>query len=259
MLSQIMSLSFRGVRIVQAHAQKIDETRTRMTEEQRTERNAQLARTMALLVHASGCADPECPSSNCSKVKGLFHHAVSCPQKVAGGCQLCRCARTPPPAYPLPLLCQHRQSPVCCLAAPSTWSRIQGHTARLATRTTSAARKLCRTIRSLILLYNQRVLLVSNEREPHLHMNDRCPPDMRFCISSHGPVHWVAVTDRIVCWLRAGGCGCCCRCTRSSARTTTAPCRAAASCARCGDALWPARKTSAAWPTRPCCATRTAR
>ena len=91
-----MSLSFCGVRIVQAHAQKIDETRTRMTEEQRTERNAQLARTMALLVHASGCADPECPSSNCSKVKGLFHHAVSCPQKVAGGCQLCRCAHTPP-------------------------------------------------------------------------------------------------------------------------------------------------------------------
>lgn len=91
-----MSLSFCGVRIVQAHAQKIDETRTRMTEEQRTERNAQLARTMALLVHASGCADPECPSSNCSKVKGLFHHAVSCPQKVAGGCQLCRCARIPP-------------------------------------------------------------------------------------------------------------------------------------------------------------------
>lgn len=74
----------------QPHARKIDETRTRMTEEERNERNAQLQRTMALLVHASGCADPECPSTNCSKVKGLFHHAVSCPLKVAGGCQLCR-------------------------------------------------------------------------------------------------------------------------------------------------------------------------
>ncbi|BDA47644.1 probable histone acetyltransferase HAC1 [Coccomyxa sp. Obi] len=73
-----------------AHARKIDETRTRMTEEERNERNAQLQRTMALLVHASGCADPDCPSTNCSKVKGLFHHAVSCPLKVAGGCQLCR-------------------------------------------------------------------------------------------------------------------------------------------------------------------------
>jgi E1A/CREB-binding protein len=74
----------------QAHARKIDETRARMTEEERAERSAQLARTMALLVHASGCASPDCASSNCAKVKGLFHHAVSCPLKVAGGCQLCR-------------------------------------------------------------------------------------------------------------------------------------------------------------------------
>ena len=80
---------------VQAHARKIDETRTRMTEEERVERHAQLARTMALLVHASGCGNAECPSTNCSKVKGLFHHAVSCPLKVAGGCQLCRCALFP--------------------------------------------------------------------------------------------------------------------------------------------------------------------
>jgi len=69
---------------------KIDETRTRMTDDERTERNAQLQRTMALLVHASGCKDANCRSSNCSKVKGLFHHAVSCPSKVAGGCHLCK-------------------------------------------------------------------------------------------------------------------------------------------------------------------------
>ena len=66
-----------------------------MTEEERVERHAQLARTMALLVHASGCGNAECPSTNCSKVKGLFHHAVSCPLKVAGGCQLCRSAPVP--------------------------------------------------------------------------------------------------------------------------------------------------------------------
>jgi hypothetical protein len=63
-----------------------------MTDEERNERNAQLQRTMALLVHASACANPDCPSTNCSKVKGLFHHAVSCHLKVAGGCQFCRCA-----------------------------------------------------------------------------------------------------------------------------------------------------------------------
>ena len=77
--------------LLQPHARKIDETRTRMTDEERSERNAQLQRTMALLVHASACANPECPSTNCSKVKSLFHHAVSCHLKVAGGCQFCRC------------------------------------------------------------------------------------------------------------------------------------------------------------------------
>ena len=52
----------------QPHARKVDETRMRMTEEERVERAAQLQRTMGLLVHASGCANPQCPSSNCQKV-----------------------------------------------------------------------------------------------------------------------------------------------------------------------------------------------
>ena len=63
-----------------------------MTEEERNERAAQLQRTMALLVHASACANQNCPSSNCGKVKMLFQHAVSCQRKVTGGCQLCRYA-----------------------------------------------------------------------------------------------------------------------------------------------------------------------
>ena len=67
-----------------------DATRARLTDEQRAERATQLARTMALLRHASGCTDAACASSNCAKVKGLFHHAVACPHKVAGGCPLCR-------------------------------------------------------------------------------------------------------------------------------------------------------------------------
>ena len=75
---------------LQAHARKIDETTTRMTDAERDERNRQMARTMALLVHASACGDPNCASSNCHKVKQLFHHAVSCSLKVIGGCQLCR-------------------------------------------------------------------------------------------------------------------------------------------------------------------------
>jgi len=73
-----------------AHARAIDETRARLTDADRSERAAQLARTMALLRHASGCADAACASSNCAKVKALFQHAVACPLKVTGGCGLCR-------------------------------------------------------------------------------------------------------------------------------------------------------------------------
>ena len=78
------------IRIVQAHVRKVDETRTRLTEEERRERSVQLQRTMNLLVHASACVNQDCPSTNCHKVKILFQHAVTCPRKVTGGCQLCR-------------------------------------------------------------------------------------------------------------------------------------------------------------------------
>ena len=73
-----------------AHARAIDETRARLTDAERRERAAQLARTMALLRHASGCTDARCTSSNCAKVKALFQHAGACPLKVTGGCGLCR-------------------------------------------------------------------------------------------------------------------------------------------------------------------------
>lgn len=62
----------------------------RLTDAERKDRAAQLQRTMSLLVHASGCSDPRCPSTSCSKVKALFAHAVQCTSKVTGGCQLCR-------------------------------------------------------------------------------------------------------------------------------------------------------------------------
>ena len=69
---------------------KIDEQHQRLTEKERQERSTHLQRTMWLLVHASGCADPHCTSSNCAKVKGLFNHALTCPKKIAGGCPYCR-------------------------------------------------------------------------------------------------------------------------------------------------------------------------
>lgn len=71
-------------------ARRIDETRTRLTDNERQERAQALQRTMSLLVHASACHDPACQSHNCARVKALFRHAVQCQQKVTGGCALCR-------------------------------------------------------------------------------------------------------------------------------------------------------------------------
>lgn len=77
--------------LAQPNARKIDETRMRISEDERVARAAQLQRTMQLLVHASECRDPHCASSNCRKIKEMFAHAHSCRVKVTGGCQLCRC------------------------------------------------------------------------------------------------------------------------------------------------------------------------
>ena len=61
-----------------------------MTEEDRRDRQAQIQQTMELLVHATTCKLPNCGSPNCTKVKHLFKHAMTCTQKAGGGCQLCR-------------------------------------------------------------------------------------------------------------------------------------------------------------------------
>ncbi len=77
---------------MQPHSRNIDETRQRLSVEERRERAAQLQRTMNLLKHASACREPACPSSNCHRIKELYRHAGSCRTKVMGGCVPCRCA-----------------------------------------------------------------------------------------------------------------------------------------------------------------------
>lgn len=67
-----------------------DEMRSRLTEQERIERNQQLQKTLALLVHACSCHNPQCGSTSCRKVRALFQHAVQCTQKVTGGCHLCK-------------------------------------------------------------------------------------------------------------------------------------------------------------------------
>lgn len=71
-------------------ARKYDETRMRLTEQERRERNEQLQKTMALLVHACSCQNPQCSSNSCRKVRQLFQHAVVCQLKVTGGCTMCK-------------------------------------------------------------------------------------------------------------------------------------------------------------------------
>eukprot|EP00879_Flechtneria_rotunda_P004691 GHRR01004955.1.p1 GENE.GHRR01004955.1~~GHRR01004955.1.p1 ORF type:complete len:1088 (+),score=359.45 GHRR01004955.1:402-3266(+) len=67
-----------------------DEMHTRLTEQERQERSQQLQKTLALLVHACSCHNPQCSSTSCRKVRALFQHAVQCQQKVTGGCPLCK-------------------------------------------------------------------------------------------------------------------------------------------------------------------------
>jgi len=45
---------------------------------------------MQLLVHASGCRNPRCPSANCSKMKHLLKHGATCITRATGGCHICR-------------------------------------------------------------------------------------------------------------------------------------------------------------------------
>lgn len=72
------------------HARDIDERRSRLTQEQLSARNQSLHRTMQVLLHASNCTDQKCPSTSCARVKAMYHHALTCPVKIAGNCQYCR-------------------------------------------------------------------------------------------------------------------------------------------------------------------------
>jgi len=47
---------------------------------------------MQLLQHAATCDSTakECPSANCSKMKGLLRHGAECKQKAQGGCSVCK-------------------------------------------------------------------------------------------------------------------------------------------------------------------------
>jgi TAZ zinc finger len=61
-----------------------------LTEEQRRERERSIELRMTLLLHASTCDDPKCPSANCAKMKGYLKHGSQCQVKSSGGCRECK-------------------------------------------------------------------------------------------------------------------------------------------------------------------------
>jgi len=61
-----------------------------ITEAQRKERNKAIQLHMTLLMHACSCKNAQCPSNNCTKMKGLLKHAETCQTKTHGGCSICK-------------------------------------------------------------------------------------------------------------------------------------------------------------------------
>jgi len=61
-----------------------------LTETQRKERQRSIQLHMTLLLHAATCTSPECPSANCTKMKGLLKHGAICNTKAHGGCSVCK-------------------------------------------------------------------------------------------------------------------------------------------------------------------------
>lgn len=61
-----------------------------LTEAQRKERQRSIQLHMTLLLHAATCANPKCPSANCTKMKGLLKHGGQCKIKANGGCNVCK-------------------------------------------------------------------------------------------------------------------------------------------------------------------------
>jgi len=61
-----------------------------LTEVQRKERQRSIQLHMTLLLHAATCVSQECPSANCTKMKGLLKHGSQCQVKATGGCHVCK-------------------------------------------------------------------------------------------------------------------------------------------------------------------------
>lgn len=61
-----------------------------VTEEQRRERQRNVALHLQLLVHASCCNAESCSSKNCLKMKDFLKHGNTCKDTIKKGCPLCK-------------------------------------------------------------------------------------------------------------------------------------------------------------------------
>jgi len=61
-----------------------------LTAAQRRERQRSIQLHMTLLLHAATCKSAQCPSANCTKMKGLLKHGAQCQVKASGGCNVCK-------------------------------------------------------------------------------------------------------------------------------------------------------------------------
>lgn len=71
-------------------ASNIDETRYRLTEQERKNRDESIQRTINLVEHAAGCVNAACASTSCAKVRQMFQHVFTCQVRSSGGCSTCK-------------------------------------------------------------------------------------------------------------------------------------------------------------------------
>ena len=66
------------------------EQKSQQTDAQRRERQRNIQLHLQLLRHAATCDSTSCHSANCQKMKGIFNHATSCPNRANGLCHICK-------------------------------------------------------------------------------------------------------------------------------------------------------------------------
>merc|ERR1712176_1242095 len=67
----------------------IHRSHKKKAEAHRKERTKAIQLHINLLNHACSCTNRNCPSNNCTKMKGLLKHAETCEIKTQGGCSVC--------------------------------------------------------------------------------------------------------------------------------------------------------------------------